>query len=237
MSDIRDLLVGCSFTDPTWQKVIPWSVLYGNDRPSYIVAKAGMGIKGICSEAISFIDSITCKIDRVIIILPTLWRLDIEVDVETYLCNAMVDLIECDHLGWRRATQASRKWLTSGGLNYDKTTEMATAFDFLYRHQGFLVIAKEHFRALERLIDRCKEYKIKYYISAIQDPLDQLLGLDYISQDIKAFLYKVDYDKWFKFDGQFIDRFLKHPNHPNNQEHKMLYNHIQQFLSTEEPNG
>jgi hypothetical protein len=43
-------------------------------------------------------------------------------------------------------------------------------FDFLYKHQGFLVIVKEHFRALKALLNYCKEHKIKYYITAIQDP-------------------------------------------------------------------
>ncbi len=46
------LLVGCSFTDPTWQSAIPWSVQYSSLDPCYISAKAGMGIKGICIEAL-----------------------------------------------------------------------------------------------------------------------------------------------------------------------------------------
>lgn len=230
MHNFKDFLIGCSFTDPTWQDVVPWSVCYGRHRPSYISAKAGMGIKGICTEAMYFMNAISTPIQTAIIILPTLWRLDIEVDVETYLCNAMVDLVECDQQGWRVATPATRKWLTSGGLHYRKNTEMAPAFDFLYRHQGYLVIAKEHFRALERLIDRCKERKIKYYISAIQDPLDQLMGLDYIKDDIIDLLDKVDYTNWIKFDGVFIDKFLKHTNHPNKQEHELLFEKIKQHL-------
>ena len=50
----KHLLVGCSFTDPTWQDAILWSVEYAKTHPSYIAAKAGMGIKGICTEAMYY---------------------------------------------------------------------------------------------------------------------------------------------------------------------------------------
>lgn len=230
MSKPKDLLIGCSFTDPTWQDVKPWSVLYGHEVPSYIIAKAGMGIRGVCTEAVYYLDTMHSEINNVVIVLPTLWRYDIEVDTETYLCNAMVDLVECDEQGWRIKLPAARKWITSGGLHYKKDTEMAPALNFLYKHQGSLVIVKEHFRALERLINRCKKYKINYLISAIQDPLDQLTGLDYIREDIMQILIAVDYCNWFRFEGKFIDQFLKHQNHPNNQEHEILYSYIRQYL-------
>jgi len=79
------LLVGCSFTDPAWQSVVPWSIEYAKTHPSYIVAKAGMGIKGICTEALCYLKSI--DVGKVIVVLPTLWRMDIEIDVGTHLCN------------------------------------------------------------------------------------------------------------------------------------------------------
>ena len=97
----KHLLVGCSFTDPTWQSAIPWSVEYAKKHPSYIVAKAGMGIKGICTEAMYYIKDI--EISKMIIILPTLWRMDIEVDEDTYLSNGMVDLLYADQ-HWKIAT-------------------------------------------------------------------------------------------------------------------------------------
>lgn len=144
-----------------------------------------------------------------IIVLPTLWRLDIEVDEETYLCNSMVDLLYAD-VDWKVLELAKRKWLTSGGLHYYRSAEQAQLFDFLYKHQGFLVMAKEHFRALKVLLNYCKQRKIQYYVSAIQDPMEQLTVLDYIRNDIVSLLAEVEYPNWFKFDNKFIDKFLGH---------------------------
>lgn len=231
MDKSRDFLVGCSFTDPLWQDTTPWSVLYGRHYPSYIVAKAGMGIRGICTEAMYFLDTIQPRIDNMIIMLPNLWRLDIELDAESQICNSMVDLLRCDGEGLHREQWATRKWITSGGLRYKKNTEQAVIFDFLYQYQGFLVIAKEHFRALHRLLDHCKRHKINYCVTAIQDPLDQLTGLDYIRSEILALLQTVDYDSWLRFDGKFIDKFLQHNDHPNDKEHEVLCRHIQQHLN------
>jgi hypothetical protein len=219
----KHLLVGCSFTDPIWQTDIPWSIEYSSTHPSYIVAKAGMGIKGICTEALYYLKDLDVK--TVIIILPTLWRMDIEVDEETYLCTAMVDLLLADKI-WSITSPAKRKWITSGGINYDKNTEQAKIFDCLYKHQGFLVMAKEHLRALKVLINHCKDRKIQYYISAIQDPLTQLIGLDYIRNNIEALLEEVEYRDWIKFNGKFIDQYLGHSKHPTTEEHKDLCKHI-----------
>ena len=220
-------IAGCSFTDPTWQKDIPWSIEYSRHNLSYIVAKAGMGIKGICTESLYHLKTLS-GIKKLIIILPTLWRMDIEVDEETYLCNCMVDILVSNGT-WQIKTPAKRKWLTSGGLNYDKSDEQAKIFDFLYRHQGFLVLAKEHFRALTMLIEYCKIHNIDYHISAIKDPLDQLQGLDYIREEIVQLLEEVEYSNWFRFDGKFIDQYLKHDNHPTTQEHQDLCKHIINF--------
>jgi hypothetical protein len=209
MHDITGyLLAGCSFTDPCWQKDVPWSIEFSKTNPSYIVAKAGMGIKGIATETMYYLDQLP-MVSTLIIILPTLWRLDVEVDQETYLCNCMVDLLYAD-TNWKVIDPAKRKWLTSGGLHYDRSTEQAQLFDFLYKHQGFLVIAKEHFRALRILLNYCKQRKIQYYVSAIQDPMEQLTGLDYIRHDIVSLLNEVEYTNWFKFDNKFIDKFLGH---------------------------
>jgi hypothetical protein len=219
-----NLLAGCSFTDPLWQNAVPWSVEYSKTYPAYIIAKAGMGIKGICTETLYYL-KILPTISKLIIILPTLWRLDVEMDQETYLCNAMVDLIQSDTNG-KIVTPAVRKWIISGGLHYSKDTEHALIFDFLYKHQGFLVIAKEHFRALKVLLNYCKERKINYYISAIQDPLDQLTGLDYIREDITKLLNEVEYQSWIRFESNFIDKFLGHAEHPTTEEHRVLCQHI-----------
>lgn len=226
----KHFLAGCSFTDPAWQTVIPWSILYGQTRPCYISAKAGMGIKGICTEALYWLESVGNNVENVIIVLPTLWRYDIEVDEETHLANGMVDLLTCDVQGWSIHEKATRKWIVSGGMHYDKSTEMAPTFDFLYRHQGFLVIAKEHFRALERLIDYCKYHNIRCIVSAIKDPLDQLIGLDYIKDEIISLLDRVNYRDWLRFDGSFIDQFLQHSNHPDNQEHSILFRYIDNYV-------
>jgi hypothetical protein len=233
MITTRHFLAGCSFTDPRWQQTVPWSVIYARQQPSFISAESGMGIKGICTEALYWMEWVKCSIDTVIIILPTLWRYDIEADQETYLCNAMVDLLWCDQHGYQIFNAAQRKWIISGGLHYAKNTEMTPAFDFLYRHQGFLVIAKEHFRALEKLIAYCNCHKIKCVISAIQDPLDQLVGLDYIRDDIVALLDRVGYRDWLRFNDVFIDKFLGHPNHPNDREQEILCRHITNFLAKE----
>lgn len=219
----KHLLVGCSFTDPSWQSQSPWSIEYAKTHASYIVAKAGMGIKGICTEALEYIKHL--DVEKVIIVLPTLWRIDIEVDEETYLCNAMVDLLYADQT-WKIEQPAHRKWITSGGLHYEKHTEHAPIFDFLYKHQGFLVIAKEHFRALTRLLDYCKLHDIEYVISAIQDPLDQLTGLDYIKNELCILLDEAEYSSWLRFDGKFIDQYLGHSRHPTTKEHQDLCNCI-----------
>jgi len=218
------LLAGCSFTDPSWQDAIPWSVEYAKTHPAYIVAQAGMGIKGICTETLYYLSTLP-DITKLIIVLPTLWRMDVEVDQETYLCNAMINLIRADSK-WQVDTRAVRKWVISGGLHYKKDTEQAVLFDFLYKHQGFLVIAKEHFQALKTLINYCKERKIQYYISAISDPLQQLDGLDYIESEIKQLLAEVEYDNWFRFENKFIDKFLGHTQHPTTKEHQLLCKHI-----------
>ena len=223
------LLSGCSFTDPVWQDDIPWSIHFSKHKNSYIVAKAGMGIKGICTETLYYLNELP-NISALVIILPDLWRIDVEVDEETYLCNAMVDLIYANGAEQRIKTQATRKWLISGGIHYSRKTEHAKLFDFLYKHQGFLVMAKEHFRALKLLQDVCKCRNITCHVSAIQDPMDQLSGLDYIKHDIVALLDEVSYDKWFKFDGKFIDGFLQHKKHPTTAEHKLLCNHISKMI-------
>ena len=217
-------LVGCSFTDPIWQEEIPWSVEYSKVFPSYIMAKAGMGIYGICTEAMYHLQDLD-NISRVIIVLPSLWRLDIEMDQETYLTNSMLDLIHAD-TQWSIVKPGVRKWIISGGLHYSKKTEQAKIFEFLYTHKGFLVIAKEHFRALKLLINYCKYRKIDYYISAIKDPLDQLVGLDYIRPEICNLLNEVEYDKWIRFDNKFIDKFLNHDRHPTTGEHKIISNYL-----------
>jgi hypothetical protein len=224
MNNPTHLLAGCSFTDPQWQSEIPWSMEYSKTYPAYIVAKAGMGIKGICTETMYYLETLK-NISKLIIVLPTLWRLDIEMDQETYLCNSMIDLIQSDADG-KIVTPATRKWIVSGGLHYDKDTEQAPIFEFLYKHQGFLVIAKEHFRALKVLLNYCKEHKIEYHISAIQDPMDQLIGLDYISNDVKKLLDDVEYQNWFQFENNFIDKFLGHSGHPTTKEHQVLCQHI-----------
>ena len=230
MSKKKHFIAGCSFTDPCWQTVVPWSIIYSKQQPCYISAKAGMGINGICTEALYWLDLVKNEVDTVIAILPTLWRYDIEVDEETYLCNSMVDLLTSHSKGWTIHTSAIRKWIISGGLHYDKSTEMAPAFDFLYKHQGFLVIAKENFRALAQLINYCKYHNMRYMISAIQDPLDQLVGLDYITDRIASLLHDVDYHDWFRFDGHFIDKFLGHSDHPNEQEHVILSDYITNYI-------
>jgi hypothetical protein len=217
------LLAGCSFTDPSWQSNIPWSIEYAKTHPSYIVAKAGMGIKGICTEAMYYLPHL--DVSRVIIVLPTMWRLDIEMDIENQLCNAMVNLLSADQT-WRVSSTATRKWIVSGGLHYPKNTKYAPIFDFLYKHQGFLVIAKEHLRALTQLIEYCKIHNIEYAVTAIQDPLEQLTGLEYLKDDICKLLDQVEYNAWIRFDGKFIDQYLEHTRHPSTQEHQNLCNRI-----------
>lgn len=224
------LLSGCSFTDPVWQNEIPWSVCYSLTHPSYIVAKAGMGIRGICTETLYYLQSMS-DINKVILMLPTLWRLDIEVDQESYLCNAMVDRLYAQQGNYKKDVTATRKWLISGGLNYDKNTEQSKIFDLMYKHQGFLVLLKEHTRALRMLLDYCRSRRIEYHITAIQDPMNQLQGLDYIKDEIESLLDQVEYKDWFKFDGKFVDEFLNHPCHPTTREHQVLCEYILNYTN------
>jgi len=223
------LLSGCSFTDPLWQDDIPWSVHFSENQNSYIVAKAGMGIKGICTETLYYLDELP-NISVLILLLPDLWRIDLEVDKETYLCNAMVDLIYANNNSCKIQTSATRKWLISGGLNYARNAEQTKLFNFLYKHQGFLVLLKEHLRALKMLQEVCRFRNIKCYVSSIQDPLEQIKGLEYIKNDIFALLKAVDYNKWFKFNGKFVDGFLQHKKHPTTDEHKLLCSHISKMI-------
>lgn len=222
----KHMLIGCSFTDPEWQTEIPWSLEYTKLHPSYIVAKAGMGIKGICTESLCYLKTLD-TITKIVIILPTLLRMDIETNQEGHLCNAMVNLLSARSAQWAVELPAVRKWIVSGGLHfYNKHKEEGHIFDLLYKHQGYLVVIKEHLRALTILIEYCKLNNIEYYISAIQDPLDQLVGLEYIQEDVKILLDEVEYSKWFKFDGKFINKFLKHDNHPTTEEHRVLSKYI-----------
>jgi hypothetical protein len=228
----RHLLAGCSFTDPEWQPLcVPWSVEYAKTYPSYIVAKAGMGIKGICIEALYTLQELD-DISTVFVMLPTLWRMDIEADEEGLMCNAMVNRLIADQ-DWKIDAPAHRKWIVSGGLNYaKKTPELVTIFDFLYKHQGFLVLAKEHFRALKVLQNACKERNIKFYVTAIQDPMQQLVGLNHIHDEFCALLDSVDYPNWFRFNGQFVNQFLGRDEHsikgwhPDTEEHRVLCKYI-----------
>ncbi len=221
------LLVGCSFTDPSWQEVVPWSVLYSKTFESYIVANAGMGIKGITTEALTFLKKLP-NIDKVIIMLPTLWRMDIEIDYGSpaELCNALVSVIYANNGTWNEHIPACRKWMISGGLHFKKDTLRGVVFDLLYKYQGFLVLLKEHLKSLRVFLDYCREQNIPYYITAIQDPADQLQGLDYARDQINDMLQEVEYNTWIRFDGQFVDNFLNHCNHPNPEEHKILCQRI-----------
>jgi len=225
------LLAGCSFTDPIWQqeKAIPWSVEYAKTHPSYIVAKAGFGIKGIATESLYFLEEHS-DINRMILILPDIWRMDIEVDEETYLCNTMVDVLTADNTGWKIHINASRKWIQSGGPFYKEVIqnkEIIKIFDLMYIHQGWLVLFKEQMRALEHLLTYCKQNNIKYHISAIRDPMAQFDGLEYIQPQLHKLLYeKGEYSNWFKFDGKFINMFLEHDDHPTTSQHVILANYI-----------
>jgi hypothetical protein len=219
------LLLGCSFTYPEWQKEIPWSVQLSKTLPCYISAKAGMGIKGICSEGLSWLKTAP-NVNTVIVILPTLWRMDFEMDEENYLCNSMTHLLVADSGTYKVNTHATRKWITSGGLNYPKDTEQSKIFDLMYKHQGFFVILKDHLMSLHLLIDYCKINNIDLHISTIQDPLDQFTGLEYIKESAIKLLHDVNYMGWFKFDGKFIDKFLGHSRHPTTEEHSVLCDYI-----------
>jgi hypothetical protein len=220
----KHLLVGCSFTDPMWQEDVPWSVEFSKTHPSYIVAKAGMGIKGITTEAMYYLKGIP-DISTCVIMLPSLWRMDIEMSQDSEVCNAMVDLLECGVGGCRNKERATRKWIVSGGVHYDKKTKAGKIFNPMYKHQGFLVILKEHIRSLKILIDYCRRSSINYYISAITDPMEQLLHCDMRGEETKL-LEEVEYSNWFRFDGKFVNRFLSHDKHPSTEEHVILSEYI-----------
>ena len=221
----RHLLVGCSFTDPTWQDETPWSIHYSNNyQESYIVAKAGMGWTGICTEA--YIHAQKLDFDHCVIMLPTLWRMDIELDHEGIMCNAMVDLLKHG----KPFVSPTRKWLISGGLNFNKTLdgEEFKIIDQMYKYKSFLPIIREHVLKLKLLLLYLKTTSISYTITAIKDPMHQLEGLDYIKDNIIELLNTVEYENWLRFDGKFIDEFLGHDKHPTTKEHKLIGDYIWQ---------
>jgi hypothetical protein len=223
----KHLLVGCSFTDPSWQDAIPWSVHYSkNHQTSYIVAKAGMGWNGICTEAYMYAQNL--KFDHCVIMLPTLWRMDIELNHEGNTCHAMVDLLESDGI----IIPAVRKWIISGGLNFKQSISLHSKelklFDQLYKYQDFLPIMREHVLKLKLLLLSLRARNISYTITAIKDPIHQLEGLDYIKDDIVELLDSVEYKNWLRFDGKFIDEFVGHDKHPTTEEHTFIGDYIWQ---------
>lgn len=225
------LLVGCSFTDPLWQDAIPWSVYYSkNYQTSYIVAKAAMGWNGICTEAYMYAQNL--EFDHCVIMLPDIWRMDINLNHEGTSTNAMVDLLENDEI----ITHAIRKWIVSGGLSYHQVVNLNSKekklFDKLYRYVSFLPIIQEHVLKLKLLLLSLKERNISYTITAIEDPMHQLQGLDYIKDDIIELLDSVEYNNWLRFDGKFIDEFLGHNRHPTTEEHKLIGEYIWQSRLT-----
>jgi hypothetical protein len=226
------LLIGSSFVNPIWQDVETWAAQYSKIYPSYIVANPGMGIKGVCTEALYYLEELN-DISKVIVMLPDLWKIDIEIDEETYISNSMTDLLWADSAGVVIKQKAHRKWITSGSMVWDKKTEMALIFDFVLKHQGFLVIVKEHFRELKRLIDTCRCKNISCYITAARDPLSELSGLDYIRPQVEKILQDVNYDSWTRFDGKFVNDFLKHNKHPTAQEHTVLCKYIFELTNQE----
>ena len=224
----KHLLVGCSFTDPQWQDDIPWSSYYDKKYcNSYIIAAAGIGWAGICTEA--YIHAQKLDFEHCIIMLPTLWRMDIELDHEGLICNSMVHVLEND----KEVITATRKWLCSGGLNYKKLkgTEFKI-IDMMYKYKGFLPLLREHVLKLKLLISYLKTRNIKYTITAIQDPMHQLTGLDYIKDEVTELLESVEYKDWLRFNGKFIDEFVGHTKHPTTQEHKLIGDYIWENRST-----
>ena len=210
---------------------IPWSVHYGKKyQTSYIVAKAGMGWNGICTEAYMYAQNL--KFDHCVIMLPDIWRMDIDLNHEGDTCNAMVDLLENDEI----ITHAVRKWIISGGLSYYQLVNLNSKekklFDQLYNYRSFLPIIQEHVLKLKLLLLSLKERNISYTITAIEDPMHQLQGLDYIKDDIFELLDSVEYNNWLRFDGKFIDEFLGHNRHPTTEEHKLIGEYIWQSRLT-----
>ena len=221
----KHLLVGCSFTDPCWQDEIPWSIHYSKSyQESYIVAKAGMGWKGICTEAYIYAQNL--YFDHCVIMLPTLWRMDTELNHEGTVCNAMVSLVNDAGV----LQPGTRKWLVSGGLHYRKSLSgiPVKILDMLYKYKGLLPILREHVLALQLLILYLKSRNISYTITAIADPMQQLLGLDDNKDDAVLLLESVEYKNWLKFNGQFIDNYIGHTQHPSTEEHKQIGDYIWQ---------
>jgi hypothetical protein len=225
----KHLLVGCSFTDPLWQDDVPWSIHYSkNYQTSYVVAQAGMGWNGICTEAYMYAQNL--EFDHCVIMLPTMWRMDIEMNHESIMCNSIVNLLENDKI----IIPGTRKWLTSGGLHFNKAlkTKESKLFEQLYNYKSFLPILREHVLKLKLLLYSLRERKISYTITAIADPMHQLQGLDYIKDDIIELLDSVEYNNWLRFDGKFINEFLGHEQHPTTEEHKLIGDYIWQSRLT-----
>ena len=225
MDITKHLLVGCSFTDPQWQDAVPWSIHYSkNYQTSYLVAQAGIGWNGICTEAYIYAQKL--EFDHCVIMLPTLWRMDIETNHEGVMCNAVVNLLEHNKI----IIPGARKWLISGGLNFEQRLQgkEKKLVDQLYNYRSFLSILREHVLKLKLLLYSLRERKILYTITAIADPMHQLDGLDYIKDDIIELLDSVEYKHWLRFDGKFIDEFVGHNKHPTTEEHKLIGDYIWQ---------
>jgi len=223
------LLAGCSFTDPIWQeeKYIPWSVHFAKENPSYIIAKGGMGIHGISTLAYDFIQN--NQIDELILLLPTIWRYDYEVDLEYHTMNASVDVLFGNKDGYKVHEKSKRNWLLSYGLHFreDHTDkEITKFFDLMYKSSGWLVMFRNQMKSLKSLLDLCKSKNITYHISSIQDPMDQMF-FDDIKQELVDLLNSYgEYQDWFKFDGKFLNYYLGHDDHPSTEEHIQISNYI-----------
>ena len=98
----------------------------------------------------------------------------------------------------------------------------------LYKYKGLLPILRDHVLALKLLILYLESRNISYTITAIQDPMQQLTGLADDKDEVVSLLESVDYKNWLKFDGQFIDKYLGHTEHPSTEEHKQIGDYIWQ---------
>ena len=189
-----------------------------------------MGWNGICTEAYTYAQNLT--FDHCVIMLPTMFRMDMELNHEGQIANTMVDLLENNKI----ITYATRKWITSGGLNWNQTKMLGNKekklFDQFYKYMGFLPLVREQVLKLKLLILSLQAKNISYTITTIKDPMHQLEGLDYIKDDIIELLDSVEYSNWLRFDGKFIDEFLGHDKHPTTQEHKLIGDYIWQSRLT-----
>lgn len=236
-----DLLVGASYADPmlnintgrSEEYIRTWAVQYAEDTPSYIIAMSGMGVDGLVRETLHRLEE-DVSVDRVVFMVPPLFRLDIEQNEEGHRAGAMLDLFLYEH-DLIKVMPAKRKWIISGGIASYDSSPYKKEFAHTYKTKEFYVLFKDSYFALKSLKDHCTVNGIKLYLTSNVDPADVIIsaGLGYVEDDVNRMLTSLDYEDWIRYNDnkQFIDDAMYiERGHPTEEQHAIIANRIKEFI-------